>query len=170
MTFGVPRLALALVETPPADGFDGPNLTLYLLTCALVIGAICGLGMLVRRVFARSLRTRAARRSLQVLDVLPLGGKQKLVVVRCYDRSFLLGLGDKEVRSIAELDAEEVESRGKEPAPSIVAEHPVRDTAAFEALLERNVPAAPEAGSTASTARPRKPRKPVLQDGRGILG
>ena len=51
------------------------------------------------------MRARAARRSLQVLDVLPLGGKQRLAVVRCYDRTFLLGLGEKEVGLVSELDA-----------------------------------------------------------------
>ena len=43
-------------------------------------------------------------RSLSVLDVLPLGGKRRLAVVRCYDRTFVLGLGDREISAIAELD------------------------------------------------------------------
>ena len=85
---------------------QGPDLTRYLVVCALAILFVLGAAALFRRFAAQHLRARAAKRSLQVLDVLPLGGKQKLVVVRCYDRSFLLGLGEKEVRSIAELDRE----------------------------------------------------------------
>ena len=46
-----------------------------------------------------------------------MGGKQKLAVVRCYDRAFLIGLGDKEISSISELDGVVAnESEAKEPA------------------------------------------------------
>ncbi len=92
----------SLVLVPEAG--PGPDLTRYLLVCAISIAGLVGLAWLFRRFAAQHLRARAARRSLQVLDVLPLSGKQKLVVVRCYDRSFLLGVGEKEVRSIAELE------------------------------------------------------------------
>ena len=115
------RIALALV--PEAGPASGPDLTRYLLVCALLIVSLIALAWVFRRFVAGRLRSRAAKRSLQVLDVLPLSGKQKLVVVRCYDRSFLLGLGEKEVRSIAELDVEH------EPAP--------------EGLFAREVPPRP---------------------------
>jgi flagellar biosynthetic protein FliO len=95
-------LALALGSEP----LRGPDLTRYFLVCAATIAALIGAAWFFRRYLAGHLKARAAKRSLQVLDVLPLGGKQKLVVVRCYDRSFLLGLGDKEVRAIAELGLE----------------------------------------------------------------
>ena len=72
--------------------------------CGGCIAALLALAWAFRRYVARHLARRAAQRSLRIVDVLPLGGKQKLVVVRCYDRSFLLGLGEKEVRAIAELE------------------------------------------------------------------
>lgn len=89
-----------------AEPFHGPDLTRYFVVCALTIGGLIGAAWLFKRTLAGRWKARAARRSLQVLDVLPLGGKQKLMVVRCYDRSFLLGVGEKEVRSIAELEAQ----------------------------------------------------------------
>jgi flagellar biosynthetic protein FliO len=88
-------------EAGPASG---PDLTRYFVVCAGLIAAVLALAWLFRRTLGVQLKARAARRSLQVLDVLPLSGKQKLVVVRCYDRSFLLGTGEKEVRVLAELD------------------------------------------------------------------
>jgi len=95
-----------LVLVPEVGPASGPDLTRYFVVCAGAIVGLLALAWLFRRTVARHVRARAARRSLQVLDVLPLSGKQKLVVVRCYDRSFLLGVGDKEVRSIAELELE----------------------------------------------------------------
>src|SRR6185436_18545488 len=95
------------MSTAPSLGPSGFDLWNYLLVCGLVLGLLIGAAYLLRRFVAGNLRRRAAERSLRVVDMLPLHGRVKLVVVRCYDRSFLLGLGDKEVRSIAELDVEE---------------------------------------------------------------
>ena len=131
-----PPLALALGAEP----LQGPDLTRYFLVCAATIVALVGAAWLFRRYLAGHLKARAAKRSLQILDVLPLGGKQKLVVVRCFDRSFLLGLGEKEVRSIAELELEPgtgelaVASRS---APDVVAP--------FARVLERELVPAPSA-------------------------
>lgn len=86
-------------------GREPLDLSRYLLVC---VGAILFVGLLgwaVRRFFGQALRRRAQLRSLEVMDMLPLGGKQRLAVVRCYDRTFLLGLGDKEVSLVSELDA-----------------------------------------------------------------
>ena len=98
---------LAILGTTPlragADG--GPDLTRYLAVCAILLLSIGGLAYLFKRVFAGAVRARAAKRSLQIVDMLPLGGKQRVCVVRLYDRTFALGLGDKEVEMIAELDA-----------------------------------------------------------------
>jgi flagellar biogenesis protein FliO len=85
---------------------DGPDLTRYLLVCGGLLATIVLLAWGFRRLLADKLRARAAQRSLALIDVLPLGGKRQLGVVRCYDRTFVLGLGEKEVRLIAELDAE----------------------------------------------------------------
>jgi len=99
-------MTLALLELPQAVP-TGVDLTRYVLVCLGSIVALLGGAWLFKRFLAERLRARAAQRSLQVLDVLPLGGKQRLMVVRCYERSFLLGVGDKEVRSIAELEPAE---------------------------------------------------------------
>ena len=94
------------VLVPEVGQATGPDLTRYALVCALSIGVLLALAWVFKRHVAGQLRARAAKRTLQVLDVLPLSGKQKLVVVRCYDRSFLLGLGEKEMQTIAELEVE----------------------------------------------------------------
>jgi len=99
-------LALLRGDVAEQAGTALPDLSRYLLLCGGLILFVAAFGWLVRRTLAGSLRARARRRSLRVLDVLPLGGRQKLSVVHCYDRTFLLGLGDKEVRLIAELDGE----------------------------------------------------------------
>lgn len=151
------RIALALV--PEAGPASGPDLTRYLLVCALLIVSLIALAWVFRRFVAGRLRSRAAKRSLQVLDVLPLSGKQKLVVVRCYDRSFLLGLGEKEVRSIAELDVEQESA----PEGLFTREVPPRP---FGSALEDRLAASAPAGPTRGAA----PRPESLGSGReGVL-
>jgi flagellar biogenesis protein FliO len=75
-------------------------------------------------------RAKAAGRSLQVLDVLPLGGKQRLCVVRCYDRTFALGVAEHGVSLVGELDPVigEKEAAGR-PSPA--------DAQAFADALRR---------------------------------
>ncbi len=129
-------MRFASVLVPEAGHASGPDLTRYLAVCAGSILALLAAAWLFRRFFARHLKARAAKRSLQVLDVLPLSGKQKLVVVRCYDRSFLLGLGDKEVRAIAELD-------GAPPPPPPGDSPPSERGQPFAAVLEDELVLAP---------------------------
>jgi flagellar biosynthetic protein FliO len=135
----------------------GPDLTRYLVVCVGLIAAVLALAWVFRRTLGGRLRARAARRSLQVLDVLPLSGKQKLVVVRCYDRSFLLGTGEKEVRVIAELEVAP-ESRAESSAllplaaPEAAAEPRLARAArsfgsALEGELARRPAPAPSLGS-----------------------
>jgi flagellar biosynthetic protein FliO len=157
----LPAPALA---TATAGGYEGPDLAWYLAICALIVGAICGLGFLLRRFFSGSLRRRASRRSLQVLDVLPLGGKQRLVVVRCYDRSFLLGVGDREVNPITELDAEETLADKVDETEQIKTVHPVPGADAFEELLRD------KATPVSIGAERSAPPSSVLEGGRGVLG
>lgn len=95
---------LATIVTPSSTA-GGPDMTRYVLVCTLLLVLICLAAYLFKRFIATAVRTKASKRSLQILDVLPLGGKQRMCVVRCYDRTFALGLGDKEVALIAELDA-----------------------------------------------------------------
>jgi flagellar biogenesis protein FliO len=148
----------AIVLVPEAGLGSGPDLTRYFLVCGASILAMLALAFVFRRTVARHLRVRASKRSLQVLDVLPLSGKQKLVVVRCYDRSFLLGVGDKELRSIAELELE--------PAPIPAAEpiQPPKTLPAFAALLKKELLSRP------APVEPATPQRELTPAARGLEG
>ncbi len=99
-------LHLALIEAAlETPGRAGPDLTRYVLVCSALLLGLGATAWLLRRMVGSTLKVAAGRRSLQVLDVLPLGGKQRVCVVRCYDRTFALGIGEKEVGLIAEIDA-----------------------------------------------------------------
>src|SRR5689334_15690763 len=101
---------------------SGPDLTRYLTVCGILLLSILGLAWGFKRLVGGAVRARAASRSLQIVDLLPLGGKQRLAVVRCYDRTFALGLGEKEVSLVAEIDPAHAEA--KKPAePSKADKH-----------------------------------------------
>jgi flagellar biosynthetic protein FliO len=87
---------------------EGPDLTRYLLVCGGLIAAILALAWGFRRLLKHSGGRALDRRGMRIVDMLPLGGKQRIAVVRCYDRTFVLGLGDKEVNLVGELDRETV--------------------------------------------------------------
>jgi flagellar biogenesis protein FliO len=125
-------LTLALIAdlaAPP--GREGPDLTRYVLMCALLLAILGALAWGMRSLVTGSVRARAGKRSLQIIDVLPLGGKQRVCVVRCYDRTFALGVGDKEVGLIAEVDA-----AVSMPKPEALPAAPFRDV--FARLRGRN--------------------------------
>ena len=128
-----PLLPALILETAPAlGGQAGPDLTWLMTTSAVLILTIGAVAYGFRRLVLGGIKGRAAQRDLRVLDVLPLGGKRQLAVVRCYDRTFALGLGEKSVEMVAELDTSAVDhdrSQGKEAAPS-------RRREAFEARLQ----------------------------------
>lgn len=110
----IPALAAKSAAATPLA--QGPDLTRYLLVCGGMLALVVLLAWGFRRLVGNTLSARAAKRSMNVLDVLPLGGKQRLAVVKCYDRAFVLGVGDKELCLVAELDAEAVklvQERGK---------------------------------------------------------
>ncbi len=108
----------------------GPDLSRYLMVCSGLLVLVVALSWGFRRLVAQKLASRAARRSLAVIDVLPLGGRRQLSVVRCYDRTFVLGLGEKDVRLIVELDPVIGAERAM-PAPDEA------DALDFSRLLER---------------------------------
>lgn len=85
----------------------GLDMTQYALVCFGLVALILVLGWLTKRFLAGNLRARASQRSMKVVDVLPLGGKRQLAVVRCYDRTFVLGMGERDISLVTELDAEE---------------------------------------------------------------
>ena len=154
-------LASILIEgsAPGLSASDGPDLTRYLLICGALIAVVGLVGWGFRRLFARSLEIKAAKRSMQVMDVLPLGGKHRLAVVRCYDRTFLLGVGEREVSLVSELDAV------IKPAEVPLAPGPEREdfSRSISRLLQRDTPVA--APSQARSGHERG----ALQPG-GILG
>ena len=132
-------LALTNDLTPLAG--TGPDLSWLLTVVAILLATILGVAWAMRKVVAGAWRARASKRALRVVDVLPLGGRRQLAVVRCYDRTFALGLGDKEVALVAELDPDFVEERGParpEPEP----QERDRFEQLFEVAQERMTPAA----------------------------
>jgi len=182
-----------LEETAQAAASDpGLDLNRYLLISAAMIVAIGGVGWFFQKTMANSMRDRAGKRSLRIVDVLPMGGKRRLAVVKVYDRTFVVGLGDKEISLISELDAETSEREELSPKGSGVKGPGL--ARAFEAIRSRvgegkpkpqpkqeAVPTKPGlAASLAALARPSTskkaavPRKTAttsgLGDGRGLLG
>jgi len=121
-----PTLAL-IADAAARTAREGPDWNRYVLVCVLLLSVLVLLAWGMRALVSGSTRIGAARRSLQVLDVLPLGGKQRVCVVRCYDRTFALGVGDKEVGLIAEIDAE----------ASLPKSDPSAQRGAFQAALAR---------------------------------
>ncbi len=137
-------------------------MTQYLVVCVGLIALIVLGGLGFKRLFARSLSARAARRSLQIVDMLPLGGKQKLAVVRCYERTFVVGLGDKELCLITELDMQstpELAASSVEPLPSRA------DQNAFQRLLRNARPKPPRAATLTPQRAPESALSPE-----GVLG
>jgi flagellar biogenesis protein FliO len=120
---------LPAAEATPLGGTTGPDMTRYLVVCGGLLVLVLLLGVGFRKLISKTMQVRAAQRSMQVMDMLPLGNKQRLCVVRCYDRTFLLGLGDKEMTSIAELDP--VIAPAREAAPNRA------DLHTFSRMLER---------------------------------
>lgn len=99
-------LARAAETTARPLAGAGPDIGWMATVVAIVLVCILAVAYGVRRVALGAWRVRAARRTLRVVDVLPLGGRRQMVVVRCYDRTFALGLGEKEVSLVAELDTD----------------------------------------------------------------
>ena len=93
---------------------EGPDLGWLMGVVMALVVAACGIAFGFRKLLLKTVKQRASRRELQVVDVLPLGGKRQLAVVRCYDRTFALGLGEKDVSLVAELDHEAIELDRKE--------------------------------------------------------
>jgi len=97
----------ATLQSSTVPTLPGLDMTQYALVCFALVGLILVLGWLTKRFLAGNLRARAGQRSMKVVDVLPLGGKRQLAVVRCYDRTFVLGMGERDISLVTELDAEE---------------------------------------------------------------
>lgn len=114
---------------------DGPDLSWLMGVVAILILSIAGLAYGFRKVVVGSMKTRASKRDLVILDMLPLGGKRQLAVVRCYDRTFALGLGEKSVDLVAELDHDVVQVDREEAVSERNAVFQARLKSAKERLL-----------------------------------
>jgi flagellar biogenesis protein FliO len=137
-------LALAAPLATPADA-PVVDPVKYLVACMGVLGLLAAGLFALRKLVVGAQRTRAAGRSLAVLDQLHLGGSKRLTVVRCYDRQFVLGVGDKEIAVVAELDVDQAVP----PLPENAAAH----TQPANAQLSNTMPAQPVAEAPKPAAR-----------------
>ena len=81
--------------------YNGMAIIGSLVITALVIV----LTYLASRWYAGKMKSSAAGRHLKVVDKVALGPGCALIVVQAGDKFYLLGLGDKNLRLICELDA-----------------------------------------------------------------
>lgn len=95
---------------------QGPDLTRYFAVLGGVALVLILLAFGLKRLVSHTtFGVGRQRKGMQVLEVLSLGARRQMAVVRCYDRTFALGLGEKQVSLIAELDAELVQHESGQP-------------------------------------------------------
>jgi flagellar biogenesis protein FliO len=146
-------LSVADPDTLPAGGWE-IDWTRYLLVCLGLLSLVLLGGMGLKRLAQGQLTQRAGRRSLQVLDLLPLGRRQRLAVVRCYDRTFVVGVGERELCLLGELEGELSPARPTAAPAAASAGHRAR----FTDLLRRLGEGAPaEAAVAAASVAPAAP-------------
>lgn len=78
-----------------------PDIWQWLLSCFLVIGLILGLAWLLKR---SRILPGVSQQSLRVLSVLPLGTKEKLLVVKVGEDQLLLGMTPTSITLLHKLD------------------------------------------------------------------
>lgn len=97
---------------------------LWMLLCiALIIGAAYWFTKHVVGRGGLGVLGRGSGRQMELLDQLPVGREQRLVMVRAGERFFLLGITAGEISALAEFTAEEAalwqqEQAEQPPAPS----------------------------------------------------
>jgi flagellar biogenesis protein FliO len=99
--------AIAVPTPVLAFAAEGLDMSRYLFACLVVLGLLCLGAFALTRLKNSAIVQRAKKRSLRIVDVLPLGRKQRLCVVRAYDRTFVLGVGEREVALVAEIDQDD---------------------------------------------------------------
>lgn len=91
-----------------AGNFDVP--TDRLIIVFLVIGGLIYLTYFgLRRYVSWSRDSRAKKRSVGVIDSIPLGGKRCVTVTRVYDRILVLGVGEDSITLLTEINEEGME-------------------------------------------------------------
>ncbi len=179
----MPMLSLIPLAADASQA-QGPDLTRYFAVLGGVALVLILLAVGLKRLVSHStFGIGRQRKGMQVLEVVSLGARRQMAVVRCYDRTFALGLGEKQVALIAELDSELVQhesatpeavpseelrprARRQRPAAPAKPQAPVTASSAdpFEALLERAQAQlqARRAAESRSSAAPATP-SPVAQ-------
>ncbi|HPF25482.1 MAG TPA: flagellar biosynthetic protein FliO [Steroidobacteraceae bacterium] len=105
------------------------------ISLAIVLAAIFAIAWFARR--ARSFGSRT-RRQIEVLDDLPLGVKERAVLVRVAGKTLLLGVAPGQVRALHAFGPEDAASLSVEPDSSAVSD-PASRTPSFAALLRRSM-------------------------------
>jgi len=130
--------AAPAVPAAPAVS-DDASLARLGIALLVLVGLGAGVVAMVRTSRSSASRRRGRARSVEVLDVLALGGKRSIAVARVYDRVLVLGIGDGPVSLLTEVrddDGAEAET------PAVAAPIPAPPAAApalepFRQLLSR---------------------------------
>jgi flagellar protein FliO/FliZ len=120
--------------TPSGAGSGAGGLLRVSVALVLVLAAVLGTAWLARRV--RGL-TAAGNGGLEILSQLPLGARERVVLIRVGDRQLLLGVGGGGVRTLHLLDAAGSATPGGGAASSANAVAPARPS--FRELLLRSL-------------------------------
>lgn len=70
---------------------------------ACIVGLIFGVVLVLKRVMPGAMRTAADRVEMQVLGQLSLGSRQRVCVLRVQGRTFLVGITEGSINTLAEL-------------------------------------------------------------------
>ena len=92
--------AVAAGQAPTTD------LLQWLVSCFLVIGLILALAWLLKK---SRLVPALAQNQLRVISVLPLGNREKLLVVKVGEQQVLLGMTPANINLLCQLDSPLVE-------------------------------------------------------------
>jgi len=98
-------LPLLLLSCPvlanPGAGANPPSLTSWLLSSLMVIGLILVLGFLLKK---SKIATAMGGGQMRVIASLPVGYKEKLLVVKVGEQQWLIGVTPQQVKFLYRLD------------------------------------------------------------------
>ena len=95
-------LALILFAAPAlAEGANPPSITSWLLSSLMVIGLILVLGFLLKK---SKLATAMGGGQMRVIASLPVGYKEKLLVVKVGEQQLLVGVTPQQVNFLYRLE------------------------------------------------------------------
>jgi flagellar protein FliO/FliZ len=98
---GAPATLLAAAPMPVPDPI-GPGSVLQLtLSLAAVVGAIFGLGWILRRLHGLPGSTH---RALKVIATLPVGTRERIAIIQAGDTQVLIGLSPGRIQTLHVLD------------------------------------------------------------------